>query len=58
MRVVGKLYELLDMDAGNGMLRIVDESGEDYLYPSSWFEPVELEQSMARLHDALVKLAA
>lgn len=23
-------------------LRIVDESGEDYLYPASWFEPVHL----------------
>ena len=23
-------------------IRIVDESGEDYLYPSSWFVPVSL----------------
>lgn len=23
-------------------LRIIDESGEDYLYPRSWFVPVEL----------------
>lgn len=25
-----------------GHLRIVDESGEDYLYPASFFAPVEL----------------
>ncbi len=25
-----------------GDLRVIDESGEDYLYPSEWFVPVEL----------------
>lgn len=24
------------------LIRIVDESGEDYLYPTDWFLPVEL----------------
>jgi hypothetical protein len=24
------------------MLRIIDESGEDYLYPNSYFMPIEL----------------
>lgn len=56
---VGKLYELLEENAGNGMLRIIDESGEDYLYPSSWFEPIAIGESTAlRLHDALARLAA
>ena len=56
---VGKLYELIDEDAGNGMLRIIDESGEDYLYPASWFESIALDQSTAlRLYDALTKMAA
>jgi hypothetical protein len=56
---VGRLYELLDEHAGNGMVRIIDESGEDYLYPSSWFEPIALHDSIAlRLHDALTRLAA
>jgi hypothetical protein len=41
------------------MVRIIDESGEDYLYPSSWFEPIEIRESVAvRLHDAIAKLAA
>ena len=56
---VGKLYELVEEDAGNGMVRIIDESGEDYLYPSAWFEPIALGESTAlRLHDALARLAA
>jgi hypothetical protein len=25
-----------------GDLRVVDESGEDYLYPAEWFVPVEV----------------
>jgi len=56
---VGRLYELVEENAGNGMLRIIDESGEDYLYPSSWFEPIALGESAAlRLRGALAKLAA
>lgn len=56
---VGRLYESLEDDAGNGMVRIIDESGEDYLYPSSWFEAITLRDSIAlRLHDALARLAA
>jgi hypothetical protein len=26
----------------DSFVRIIDESGEDYLYPSDWFEPVNL----------------
>ena len=39
---LGCLYELVEKDAGHGMLRIIDESGEDYLYPQSWFDSVAL----------------
>jgi hypothetical protein len=28
--------------AGRGLLRIVDESGEDYLYPQAMFRSIEL----------------
>lgn len=39
-----KLYESLpDREAQKlGQLRIIDESGEDYLYPAEFFEAVEL----------------
>lgn len=56
---LGRLYELIEEDAGNGMVRIIDESGKDYLYRSSWFELIVLSDSIAlRLHDALTRLAA
>jgi hypothetical protein len=33
---VGKLYEVLPLEAGDGEeeIRIVDDSGDDYLYPT------------------------
>ncbi len=39
-----KLYRVLpDEDAAaDGDLRVVDESGEDYLYPASYFIPIEI----------------
>jgi hypothetical protein len=39
-----KIYQVLpDEDAVNdGYLRVIDESGEDYLYPQSYFILVEL----------------
>lgn len=45
-----KLYRLLpDREAGkHKLLRIVDESGEDYLFPASFFTPIELPQPIRR----------
>ena len=39
-----KIYRVVaDADAArDGDVRIVDESGEDYLYPAEWFVVVEL----------------
>jgi hypothetical protein len=31
-----------EVAASHQMLRIVDESGEDYLYPEAYFAPLEL----------------
>lgn len=41
---VRKVYEVLpDRDAASeGYLRVIDESGEDYLYPESYFIVVRL----------------
>lgn len=43
-----KLYEVLaDRDAGEqGYLRVIDESGEDYLYPKSFFLDLDLPQQI------------
>ncbi|MBK9712370.1 MAG: hypothetical protein IPO81_13775 [Kouleothrix sp.] len=39
--IPGKLYDLLGVE--EGWYRIVDEEGEDYLYPPYLFEPIEAE---------------
>jgi hypothetical protein len=45
-----KFYEVLaDADAiSEGMVRVIDESGEDYLYPRSYFADVALPQQIER----------
>ncbi len=45
-----KIYQVIpDADAEtHGMLRLVDESGEDYLYPQSYFAAVRLPQKAQR----------
>jgi hypothetical protein len=39
-----KIYRVLaDRDAAaDGDLRVIDESGEDYLYPADWFAAIEV----------------
>ena len=52
---LGRLYEVLAPADNHGMLRIIDDSGEDFLYPASLFEAVEVqEQTATRLHELLV----
>ena len=52
---VGKLYELVEEIDLHGMIRIVDDSGEDYLYPKRFFAPVQVSTETAeQLHKALV----
>ena len=43
-----KLYELLPdpFAAANNLVRVVDESGEDYLYSSEYFVSVSLPKSV------------
>lgn len=49
-----KLYEVIEdaEAAGDGMLRVIDESGEDYLFPSDMFVfaplPAAVEQAVLR----------
>ena len=43
---LNKIYRVLsDEDAAvDGDLRVIDESGEDYLYPASYFVPIKVPQ--------------
>jgi hypothetical protein len=45
-----KIYvSLRDAEAEkHGMLRVVDESGEDYLFPKALFRPIELTPSVKK----------
>jgi hypothetical protein len=45
-----KIYVAL-RDTGaetQGLVRIIDESGDDYLYPAAYFRPIDLPQSLAK----------
>ena len=50
-----KIYRLVDDSTAlaDGDVRIIDESGEDYLYPADWFimidVPQQVEQSLLRV---------
>lgn len=46
---IRKLYQVIDDQAANsmGQIRVIDESGEDYLYPVSYFAPIDLPASVA-----------
>ncbi len=46
-----KIYRILpDAEAArDGDIRIIDESGEDYLYPANWFAALELPQRVKSL---------
>ncbi|HJQ35056.1 MAG TPA: hypothetical protein VJ866_23095 [Pyrinomonadaceae bacterium] len=44
-----KVYRVVPDDAAaeDGLLRVIDESGEDYLYPRDLFVPIELPRDAA-----------
>ena len=50
-----KIYEVLaDANAeSHAMVRVIDEENEDYLYPASWFVPIELP---AKVEQAILEL--
>lgn len=52
---LGSFNEVKAPADSRGMIRIIDNSGEDYLYPQSLFETVEVQEKTAtRLHESLV----
>jgi hypothetical protein len=53
-----KVYEVLEDEsaAKRQYMRVIDESGEDYLYPSSWFVLVSVPEGVEQLlHELAVK---
>lgn len=45
-----KIYQVLPdaRAARHELVRVVDESGEDYLYPESYFAPISLPQPLRK----------
>jgi hypothetical protein len=45
-----KIYRVLPEARADrhGLVRVIDESGEDYLYPADYFAPIKLPQGIAR----------
>ncbi len=45
-----KIYRVIDDKEAedDGDIRIVDESGEDYIYPSSYFVPIQVPQTVEK----------
>ena len=46
---IRKLYQVItDQTASSiGQIRVIDESGEDYLYPKDYFIPIDLPGTVA-----------
>jgi hypothetical protein len=44
-----KIYQAVpdDFAAAHGLVRVIDESGEDYLYPAKFFRAIDLPQEVA-----------
>ena len=55
--ILGKIYRVLPdpVAARDGLIRVIDESGEDYLFSKAQFELVEFPQAVRRKLLALQK---
>jgi len=51
---IGKLYSAIPDDEASeyGLLRVIDEEGEDYGYPAERFFPIEIPRALERALDA------
>jgi hypothetical protein len=45
---VRKIYQVIPDNSANlhNMIRVIDESGEDYLYPKNYFIAIELSEAI------------
>ncbi len=45
-----KIYQVVPDNQAHlhNLMRVIDESGEDYLYPASWFVPITISPAIAK----------
>ena len=48
-----KIYRTLHGERGKGhkLIRIIDESGEDYLYPADFFVPISVPEAVTKFFE-------
>lgn len=53
-----KIYERIPDARGewDGLVRVVDEDGEGYLYPAEWFIPLDVPRSVERALESVAEL--
>ena len=46
-----KIYQVIEDEqaAEHHLLRVIDESGEDYLYPDDYFVPIDVPQAVEKV---------
>ncbi|MGA9998291.1 MAG: hypothetical protein WBP93_22955 [Pyrinomonadaceae bacterium] len=56
---VRKVYAVLvdDRAAANNYIRVIDETGEDYLYPAKYFVPIQVSPEAAKILHSGIKRA-
>lgn len=53
---VGHVYKVVSATDQHDMIRIIDQSGEDYLYPANCFEEIPISEYVERwLQDTLAR---
>ena len=53
---IGQVYKsvpLTDAEKDAGVIRVIDNEGEDYLYDASYFEPFQPDGAVSELTDSL-----
>jgi len=48
---VRKVYRVVEDEgaSSHGLIRVIDESGEDYLYPEKFFVPIDVPKTAMRV---------
>ena len=48
-----KIYRIIpdESAAERNLVRVIDESGEDYIYPSDYFVPIDLPPALKEIFD-------
>ena len=46
---LGRIYEMLGVEARGSFYRILDDSGEDYLYPKELFSSIDLPPALVKV---------